>query len=75
MSESDMIMTISEVADYLRIPKSTLYKLCQGGNIPASKVGKHWRFRKDEIDQWFKKIRNNNQGTKDRRYKPVQKTK
>ena len=60
MSESDMIMTITEVAEYLRIPTSTLYKLCQEGTIPASKVGKHWRFQKSEIEQWFNDIRKNN---------------
>lgn len=62
MGGSDMIMTITEVAGYLRIPTSTLYKLCREGNIPASKVGKHWRFQKAEIDQWFKDIRKNNTG-------------
>jgi len=49
-----MIMTSKEVAEYLRIPVRTLYKLCQEGRIPATKVGKHWRFRKDMLDKWFK---------------------
>ena len=47
------IMTIEEVADYLRVPVSSLYKLAQQGKIPASKVGRHWRFRREFIDRWI----------------------
>lgn len=45
-------MTIEEVADYLRVPVSSVYKLAQRGKIPASKVGRHWRFRREFIDRW-----------------------
>jgi excisionase family DNA binding protein len=55
MEYNDSIMKGKEVADYLRIPIRTLYKLCQEGKIPAKKVGRHWRFRKSEIDKWFDK--------------------
>jgi excisionase family DNA binding protein len=48
------VLTIDELADYLRISKSTLYKLAQLGAIPGQKVGRHWRFHKDAIDQWLK---------------------
>ena len=51
--EPDSIMTIEEAADYLKIPKSTVYKLAQEGKIPCQKVGRHWRFRKDTIDKWL----------------------
>ena len=47
------VLTIDELVDYLRIPKSTLYKLAQEGKIPARKVGRHWRFRKEAIDRWL----------------------
>lgn len=49
------VLTASEVARWLRIPKSTLYKLCQEGEIPATKIGRHWRFQKSFIDDWLKK--------------------
>ena len=52
MPPSD-VMTIEQLADYLQIAKSTLYKLAQEGRIPAQKVGKHWRFHKDAIDAWL----------------------
>ena len=53
MSEKQEILTIEELSEYLRIPRSTLYKLCQEGRIPSQKVGRHWRFRKQTIDQWL----------------------
>jgi excisionase family DNA binding protein len=50
---SDEILNIKEVSDYLKIPVSTIYKLVQGGKVPAVKVGKHWRFMKKDIDHLF----------------------
>ena len=47
------IMTISEVAQYLRISLSSLYKLAQDGKIPAQKVGKHWRFHRQTLIDWI----------------------
>jgi len=47
------VLTIDELAQYLKIPKSTLYKLAQEGKVPAQKVGRHWRFRKEAIDRWL----------------------
>ena len=48
-----LVMTIEEASKYLRIPLSSLYKLAQDGKIPCQKVGRHWRFRKETIDQWL----------------------
>ena len=47
------ILTLEELHTYLKIPKPTLYALAQAGRIPAAKVGKHWRFRKADIDEWL----------------------
>ena len=47
------VFTIEELARYLKISKSTLYKLAQEGVLPGQKVGKHWRFHKDAIDEWL----------------------
>ena len=54
-SQSESVLTIDDLADYLKVSKSTLYKLAQGGKVPGQKVGKHWRFRKETIDQWLDK--------------------
>ena len=52
--ESDSIMTIEEVAAYLKIPKSTVYTLAQEGKMPRQKVGRQWRFHKEAINDWIR---------------------
>jgi len=52
-SEEVSVMTVEEVAEYLRIPRSSLYKLAQEGRIPCQKVGRHWRFRREAVDRWL----------------------
>ena len=47
------VLTVDELSDYLKIPKSTIYKLVREGKIPAQKIGRHWRFRKEAIDHWL----------------------
>ena len=47
------VMTITEVAEYLRLPQSTLVQLAGEGAIPGMKVGGHWRFHRDAVDQWL----------------------
>ncbi|MGE5406267.1 MAG: helix-turn-helix domain-containing protein [Methanosarcina sp.] len=53
MSSNDKIMTIEEVADYLRLTPQTIYTWAQEKKIPAVKLGKEWRFKKSLIDKWF----------------------
>ncbi len=52
--QRDTVMTIEELASYLKISKSTLYKLAQEGKLPAQKVGRHWRFHREAVDEWLK---------------------
>lgn len=47
-------MTIQDLAAYVQVSKSSLYKLVQDGKVPGVKVGKHWRFHKEAIDAWLK---------------------
>jgi excisionase family DNA binding protein len=47
------IMTLEEVAKYLKLKPQTIYTWAQSGKIPAAKLGKEWRFRKSVIDKWF----------------------
>ena len=49
----DAVLTIDELAEYLKISKSTLYKLAQDGLLPGQKVGRHWRFHREAIDRWL----------------------
>ena len=46
------VMTVREVAGYLRVKDRTIYRLVAQRAIPGFKVGGSWRFRKSEIDQW-----------------------
>lgn len=50
------VLTIEELSVYLKIPKSTLYKLVREGKIPSQKIGRHWRFRKQAIDRWLEAV-------------------
>ena len=50
---NEHVMTLDELALYLKVPKSTLYKAVQEGRIPGQKIGKQWRFGKAAIDQWL----------------------
>ena len=52
---SNDIMRLDELADYLKVSKSTLYKLVQQGELPGQKVGKQWRFHKSAVDNWLRK--------------------
>ena len=47
------VMTLEEVAAYLRLKPQTIYTWAQEKRIPAAKLGKEWRFRKSIIDEWF----------------------
>ncbi len=47
------LMTVGELADYLRVTKKTIYRLLEQDNIPATKVGQQWRFDRALIDQWL----------------------
>jgi len=47
------IMTLEEVASYLRLKPQTIYRWAQEKRIPAAKLGKEWRFRRSLIDLWL----------------------
>ena len=48
----DTILTIDELAAYLKLSKSSLYHFARGGKVPGVKIGRHWRFHKEAIDAW-----------------------
>ena len=48
------ILTLQDLHTYLKVPRATLYAMAQSGRIPAAKIGKHWRFRRVDIDEWIK---------------------
>ena len=48
------ILTIREVAGYLKLPVSTVYRLAERRDLPGHKVGRQWRFHKSVLDDWFR---------------------
>jgi len=51
--DSDRLMTLPEVADYLQIAERTVYQWAQSGKIPSFKIGNVWRFQRADIDEWI----------------------
>ena len=51
---SEAIMTIKEVAEYLKLNEKTAYRLVSQRKIPGFKVGGTWRFHRIELEQWVK---------------------
>jgi len=49
----DEILTIDEVATFLKAGKRTVYRLASAGEIPAFKLGGTWRFRRADLDRWI----------------------
>lgn len=49
----DDILTIKEVAEYLKLTERTLYRLVQDGQVPGFKVGNSWRFKRGDIERWI----------------------
>ena len=53
MFSDNKVLTITEVATFLRIPKSSVYKLIHEDRLPAHKVGKHFRLMQGEVQDWL----------------------
>lgn len=53
--EKTSIMTVHDVAGYLRLSEAKVYRLAKEGSVPSFRLGKSWRFRRDLIDEWTRK--------------------
>ena len=51
------LLTIEELAKYLKISKYTLYKMLEKGKVPGFKIANQWRFKKSDIDRWIEEQR------------------
>ena len=59
---TDQILTLKEVAAYLKLAEKTAYKLAAAGKLPGFKVGGSWRFKREDIDQWIEQQKSTNKG-------------
>ncbi len=50
---NDEIMTLKELAKYLKLAEKTAYRLAAEGKLPGFKVGGSWRFKADDIERWI----------------------
>ncbi len=50
---TDEILTLKEVAKYLKLAEKTAYKLAAEGKLPGFKVGGSWRFKQSDIESWI----------------------
>lgn len=55
----DRWLSVEEIAGYLGVKRDTVYKWIDRRNLPAHKVGRLWKFRKEEIDEWVRQGRAN----------------
>jgi excisionase family DNA binding protein len=49
----DKLLTLYEVADYLRLNKFTVYRMVERRELPAIKVANQWRFKEKDLDKWL----------------------
>jgi excisionase family DNA binding protein len=47
------VMTAREPAQHLRTSVGTIRRMARRGGLPAAKVGRSWRFRREDVDDWF----------------------
>lgn len=55
---TDQILTLKEVAAYLKLAEKTAYKLAAEGKLPGFKVGGSWRFKESDIEAWIEQRKN-----------------
>jgi excisionase family DNA binding protein len=53
----DQILTLKEVALYLKLAEKTAYRLASEGKLPGFKVGGSWRFKKDDLEKWIEQAK------------------
>ncbi|MEZ9779217.1 helix-turn-helix domain-containing protein [Vibrio cyclitrophicus] len=55
----DQILTLKEVAAYLKLAEKTAYRLVSEGKLPGFKVGGSWRFKREDLEAWIEKQKDN----------------
>jgi excisionase family DNA binding protein len=59
---NDEILTLKEVAEYLKLAEKTTYRFAAEGRLPGFKVGGSWRFKRKDIDRWIEEQKNERRG-------------
>ena len=61
---NEEILTVKEIAEYLKLNPITIYRWANRGEIPCFKIGDEWRFRREMIMRWIEAHENGNGGEK-----------
>ena len=56
-SDMQAFLTTEEVLSYLKTTPRTIYRLIRSGELPAVRIGRQWRFRRTDLDQWVERQR------------------
>ena len=59
---ADEILTLKEVAEYLKLAEKTAYRLAAEGKLPGFKVGGSWRFKREDVQKWIEEQKLSNKG-------------
>lgn len=62
MFMNDEILTLKEVAEYLKLAEKTAYRFAAEGKLPGFKIGGSWRFKREDIDRWIEEKKNEDKG-------------
>ncbi|PTP50624.1 methylation-associated defense system helix-turn-helix domain-containing protein MAD1 [Vibrio splendidus] len=57
---TDQILTLKELAEYLKLAEKTAYRLASEGKLPGFKVGGSWRFKREDLEAWIEEGKNDN---------------
>ncbi|MHC4553496.1 MAG: PTS sugar transporter subunit IIA [Planctomycetota bacterium] len=71
-AEKPEIMTVQEVAEFLRVSERTVYDWATAGTIPCGKLGTTWRFKRDEVQKWVDQQLSGGTSKKDVTFSPIQ---
>ena len=63
LQELQAALTTDEVLCYLKVAPRTMYRLIRSGELPAMRVGRHWRFRRTDLDAWLARQRGSSSDT------------
>lgn len=48
----DRWLSVDEIGEYLGVKRDTIYKWISGKGMPAQKIGRLWKFKKEQVDKW-----------------------
>lgn len=59
---TEKLLTASEVAEWLGVPKGWVYAMSRTGDLPTVRLGRYCRFRRSSVDEWIERQESNNAG-------------